>query len=164
MYTFLFLTLLISSGELLFGQKNFHSTIELIDSLKQNSIKIHDKTINKFIIVDLDNDGSFEVIERTNRIEKEALGFLPSSLAYVFNFDKIFSMTNGKYKESNNFLGYLYSRRSHYKLWLKIIENNCDIETNESEFKILQLNKEYFLLEINRLIELTEYQIFNAKK
>ena len=152
---------LLFNCTLLIGQNNSVVASKFIDSLKKVSLKEqHGTSLNKYFIIDLNNDDTYEVIERKNRIELEYPGFLPSNISPAFDYDIIYSFENGTFLRANKkFIDYLNIRKSHYEFWLELITINKTSKTDSDSFKIIRYNNDYFQEELTRLIKLIEMDI-----
>lgn len=71
--------------------------LKFIETLKAESPKDHGKPIDEYLISDLNQDGVYEVIERVNKFSRESPGFLNIEISPAFNYDRIYSLTNGSY-------------------------------------------------------------------
>lgn len=126
-----------------------------ISELKGKSKKIHGISINTYFLTDLNNDGVFEIIERENRIEKNAPGFLNVEIYPAFEFDKIYKYEKGEFIEKySDFKNYLRMKKEHYKLWKTLIENPENLNNNSKD--LIENNRKSFLKEIRELIQLIE--------
>ncbi|SHM82854.1 hypothetical protein [Polaribacter sp. KT 15] len=126
-----------------------------ISELKVKSKKIHGISLNTYFLTDLNNDGIFEIIERENKVENDAPGFLNIEISSAFEFDKIYKYEKGKYVENySGFKNYLSIRKEHYKLWRRLIEKPENL--NRDSKNLIAQNKKSFLEEINEMILLIE--------
>ena len=126
-----------------------------ISELKGKSKKIHGISLNTYFLTDLNNDGVFEIIERENKVENDAPGFLNVEISTAFEFDKIYKYEKGEFVEKySDFKNYLSTRKEHYKLWKTLIEKPENL--NNDSKKLVEHNRKSFLKEINELILLIE--------
>ena len=154
----LFFILFILIFNLTFGQQNLSIATEMIESLKKESNKKHGNSFNTYIITDINLDGVYEIIKRTNNVEQNFPGFLNLETYAAFVFDKIYMFEKGRYIENyTEFYSYLKERKNHYILWKKLIEKPLNL--NSDSKKLILENKSFMLKEINRLIELTDKRI-----
>ena len=138
-----------------YGQSEILRAEKFIQSLEENSVKYHGVSLNEYLILDIDRNGIYEIIERVNMIEQDAVGFLNSELSQAFNFDKIYKFENGEFIENyGDFNSYNDRRLDHYQFWKRLL-NNPEILISDSQM-LIKANKELFLQEIGRLIKLTE--------
>ncbi len=72
---------------------------------------------------DLDRDGVFEVLEAVPHFEGK-LEFMNVELAPAFEWIAVFRYQEGSYREATGqFKSFLRSRRTHYELWLRLVES-----------------------------------------
>ena len=138
-----------------FGQSRVSEAIKFIETLKAESPKDHGKPIDEYLITDINKDGVYEVIERVNIFSRESPGFLNVEISPAFNYDRIYSFTDGSFQENyKSYYGYQMERLEFYNHWLKMIENP-DYLTSDSK-QVVNHNKETFVNELNSLISRTE--------
>ncbi|MBZ9652239.1 hypothetical protein [Psychroflexus montanilacus] len=141
-----------------FNQVNGQTPEEFIDKLKAESASYHDIPLNRYYLSDLDRDGDYEIIERTNRIESAYAGFLNTELNQAFSYDKIYVLKDNEYIQSDKDLGrHLELQLSHYELWRKNILNPVNL-TQDSKH-LIEENREDFLKEIDFIINQIKEQI-----
>ena len=154
---FLKLFATIISFNISYAQNSIDFALTFVDSLKANSPKIHGIPLNDYLISDLNHDGTYEVIERINSIENKSPGLLSYELSLAFDFDKIYiydiksKCYQLNYKQNKN---YLIKKKHFYEFWLKQINN--PIHLNYDSQELIKVNKEYFILELTKLIKLLD--------
>lgn len=154
-FSFLLLVLISSAG---YCQIDKNKAFEFIEYLKDKSVKFEGESINEYLISDINYDGVYEVVERFNKLESEAIGFMNIELNPAFSFDNIFTIMDGRYIESyDNFSWYLTKRLEFYKLWKRIINNPVNLENDSKQ--LIEANNELLNNELDRLIELTSQKI-----
>lgn len=139
---------------LIYSHVNVHGqTAEVfIDQLKAYSPSYHDIPLNTYFLSDLDRDGEYEVIERTNRIESAYVGLLNTELDKAFTFDIIYVLRDNEYVRSAKDVGrHLELQLSHYELWRKNILNPVNL--NRDSKALIEQNEKDFLREIDFIID-----------
>lgn len=128
---------------------------ELIKTLKAAAPKVEGEGIREYLYQDLNFDNKYEVIEKVNKIEEDAPGFLNVELYPAFELHRIFTYSGGKFqRDYSKFTNYLDSRIEFYRFWKKQIQNPVNLSKDSKE--LIQANKAMFIKELDRLIELTE--------
>lgn len=160
-YFISFLIMMLLLFKLGYSQNTIDVAVNFIDSLRKESPKVHGIPLNNFFLNDLNHDGVFEVVERINKIENEAPGFLSAELSKAFEFDNIYVFN----KSSNNYelnfrvhKDYLIKRKKIYEFWVRQIKNPKQLNYDSQE--LIKINKERFLSELLRLINLIENDIY----
>ena len=132
-------------------QLRAQSAEEFIDRLKDESAHYDGIPLNSYFLSDLDRDGVYEIIERTNRIESAYVGLLNTELDGAFTYDKIYVLRDNKYVLSNKDIGrYLELQLSYYELWRRIILNPVNL--TEDSKALIKEHKEEFIDEIDFII------------
>ncbi|MBD1397205.1 hypothetical protein H9Q13_08520 [Pontibacter sp. JH31] len=128
---------------------------ELIKTLKAAAPKVEGEAIREYLYQDLNFDNKYEVIEKVNKIEEDAPGFLNVELYPAFELQRVFTYSGGKFhRDYSKFTNYLDSRVEFYRFWKKQIQNPVNLSTDSKE--LIKANKAMFIKELDRLIELTE--------
>lgn len=128
---------------------------ELIKTLKAAAPKVEGEAIREYLYQDLNFDNKYEVIEKVNKLEEDAPGFLNVELYPAFELHRIFTYSGGKFqRDYSKFTNYLDSRIEFYRFWKKQIQNPVNLSKDSKE--LIQANKAMFIKELDRLIELTE--------
>ncbi len=124
-------------------QSSATAAADFISILRAQSPKHEGVAIRFYEIRDLDRDGSFEVLEHVNAYE-HAEGFLNIEIEEAFDWINVYREVNGQFVEATkDFLGFIQKRKSHYALWLRIIEHphvlardsQGLVEANKIQFK-----------------------------
>ena len=127
----------------------------LIKNLKQKSPKFEDNAMRGYLYQDLDYDSKYEIIEKQNKIEEDAPGFLNGELYPAFELHRIFTFKGDKFqRDYSKFQSYLEERLVFYKFWKKQIQNPAYLSEESQE--LIKANKTLFIKELDRLIVLTE--------
>lgn len=128
---------------------------ELIKTLKAAAPKVEGESMREYLYQDLNFDNKYEVIEKVNKIEEDAPGFLNIELYPAFELHRVFTYSGGKYqRDYSKFTSYLNSRIEFYRFWKKQIQNPVNLSPDSKE--LIKANKALFIKELDRLIELTE--------
>ncbi|MEC9282100.1 MAG: hypothetical protein VX642_05270 [Bdellovibrionota bacterium] len=108
-----------------------------------------------YSIKDINNDGIPEILEFSNSVEDEHPGLLNLELNQAFEWITIFKLKDGKFIDKTTYFDFFLSkRRTHYELWLKLIETSSHL-SNDSK-KLIEENKTFFIKSILKLKKRTE--------
>lgn len=136
---------------------------ELIKTLRAQSPKFDGADLRDYSYQDLNFDGKYEIIEKQNKIEESATGFLNVELYPAFELHRIFTYSGGKFqKDYSKFQWYLEKRIVFYKFWKKQLQNPINLSSDSQE--LIKANKAMFLKEIDRLINLNQSLIDQSFK
>lgn len=128
---------------------------EFIKSLRAQSPKIHNIPLRTYVYEDLNSDNQYEIIERVNKLEEEAPGFLNLELSPAFDLHRIFTYSGGKFqRDYSKFSWYLEKRIDFYESWRRLLLNPAGLSPDSQQ--IIKANKADLLKEIDRLLALTK--------
>ncbi|GAA4281644.1 hypothetical protein [Gaetbulibacter aestuarii] len=134
-----------------FSQNNIQLIEKTISELKSNSPGHEGVLVNSYCIRDLDNDGIFEIIETSNRIEAAVMGLLNSEISGAFDYDKVYVLKGKQYVLATSDIGYyLRSKVPHYLLWKRLISDPENLSTDSQH--LIKENKDSFLGEIDWIL------------
>ena len=153
LYLLIFCSITSCSNEI-----NDNAAQEFIKTLEAKSAQYHEIPLNRYFMVDLNRNGSVEIIERTNRIESAYVGLLNIEISSAFNYDKIYIIEEGQYVLSDKDIGqHLELQVSQLKLWRKLVQN--PINLNDDSKQLIKANEKEFLEEIDFIINEYEKRI-----
>jgi len=155
---YIFSCILVLVGFFSYSQNHTDAAVSFVISLKAEAPSYHGIPLNEYFISDLDHDGTFEVIERLNRIRTAYVGFLNVELDAAFTYDKIYILKGNEYVESDwDIARFLELQLSHYSIWKKNILNPMNLSDDSKN--LINENKESFLNEIDFIIQHIEEKI-----
>ena len=132
------------------------SAAGFISTLSKQSPTHDGVPLRRYDIRDLDDDGSFEVLEHVSAYE-DTPGFLNTELEDAFEWINVYRQKSGQFiQATNEFPSFLTVRKDNYQFWLRVLDcpdvlngdSRMLVEKNRSQFKEA-LSK--YLVEVERL-------------
>ena len=126
---------------------------EFAKQLESSGPGFHGLPLRKARVIDIDQNGSMEILLTRNEIEEKSPGFLNTQLYDALAWIDIYSETNAGYEiATNDFKDFLKERKRFYMEWLDRIQNLKDL--NQDSISLVKKNSLLFESTLRKYAEL----------